>query len=155
MYISDLITVFGYLHMAGFKNHRGINFAKCTSISWLYAGTVMMSCYQASRQHRAGQLVPNKPTWAWIRWSCRWSNSLELCYQCKRKIWHCSGKFDQHLSLYCDAVKPKLQTGTGYWFLFESWDIISNMHLKACSCILIPFKYRGDWEKWYVQFVWN
>ena len=29
MYISDLITVIGYLHTAGFKNHRGINGAKC------------------------------------------------------------------------------------------------------------------------------
>ena len=29
MYISDLITVFGYLHTAGFKNRRGIDFAKC------------------------------------------------------------------------------------------------------------------------------
>ena len=28
-----------------------------------------------------------------------------------------SGKFDQPLSLYCGAVKPKLQTGQGYWFL--------------------------------------
>ena len=29
MYISELFTVVGYLHTAGFKNHRGINFAKC------------------------------------------------------------------------------------------------------------------------------
>ena len=30
MYISELFTVVGYLHTAGFKNRRGINFAKCS-----------------------------------------------------------------------------------------------------------------------------
>ena len=29
MFISDLFTVAGYLHTAGFKNRWGINFAKC------------------------------------------------------------------------------------------------------------------------------
>ena len=29
MYISELFTVVGYLHTAGFKNRWGINFAKC------------------------------------------------------------------------------------------------------------------------------
>ena len=29
MFISDLFTVVGYLHTAGFRNRRGINFAKC------------------------------------------------------------------------------------------------------------------------------
>ena len=29
MYISELFTVVGYLHTAGFKNRIGINFAKC------------------------------------------------------------------------------------------------------------------------------
>ena len=33
------------------------------------------------------------------------------------KISHFSGKFDQHLSLYCGSVKPKFKTGSGYWFL--------------------------------------
>ena len=32
-------------------------------------------------------------------------------------IWHFSGKFDQHLSLYCGSVKAKFKTGPGYWFL--------------------------------------
>ena len=32
MYISDLFTVIGYLHTAGFRNRRGINFAKCRSL---------------------------------------------------------------------------------------------------------------------------
>ena len=31
MYISELFTVVGYLHMAGFKNRQEINFAKCIS----------------------------------------------------------------------------------------------------------------------------
>ena len=39
MYISEIFTVVGYLHTAGFKNHQGINFAKCISyctklVSW-------------------------------------------------------------------------------------------------------------------------
>ena len=34
-----------------------------------------------------------------------------------------NSKFDQHLSLYCGSLKPKLQMGIGYWFL---WDIISK-----------------------------
>ena len=35
MYISELFTVVGYLHTAGFKNRRGIKFAKCMfSIAW-------------------------------------------------------------------------------------------------------------------------
>ena len=33
------------------------------------------------------------------------------------KIWDFSGKFDQHLSLYCGSIKPKFKTGPGYWFL--------------------------------------
>ena len=32
MYISELLTVVGYLHTAGFKNCQGINFAKCISL---------------------------------------------------------------------------------------------------------------------------
>ena len=32
-------------------------------------------------------------------------------------------QIDQHLSLYCGSLKPKLQMGIGYWFL---WDIISK-----------------------------
>ena len=40
-----------------------------------------------------------------------------LCVLPMVKIWHFSSKFDQHLSLYCGPVKPKLKTGPGYWFL--------------------------------------
>ena len=29
MYVTELLTVVGYLHTADFKNRRGINFAKC------------------------------------------------------------------------------------------------------------------------------
>ena len=31
MYISEIFTVVGYLHTAGFKNRWGINFVKCRS----------------------------------------------------------------------------------------------------------------------------
>ena len=39
------------------------------------------------------------------------------------KIWQFSGKFDQQLSLYCGSVKPKFQTGPGYWSLWESCEL--------------------------------
>ena len=41
------------------------------------------------------------------------------------KIWHFSGKFDQHLSLYYGSIKPKFRTGLGYWFL---WVMISKIY---------------------------
>ena len=39
------------------------------------------------------------------------------------KIWQFSGKFDQHLSLYCGSIKPKFKTGPGYWSLWESCEL--------------------------------
>ena len=56
MCISELLTVVGYLHTAGFKIHRGINFAKCsvkhsiiTGTRWtMYQGTLKGN--QVSRQ---------------------------------------------------------------------------------------------------------
>ena len=61
-------------------------------------------------------------------------------------------KFDHHhLSLYYGAVKPRLQTGPEYWFLWgssETWfpkfTKISKMYLKVVT-ILTPMKKR--WEK--------
>ena len=53
----------------------------------------------------------------WIGWSRRWS-VLPM-----RNLWLFRGKFDKHLSLDCGAVKPKLQTGLGYWFMWESCEI--------------------------------
>ena len=46
-----------------------------------------------------------------------------LCVLPIVKIWHFSGKFDQHLSLYCGSVKPKFKTGPGYRFLWESCEL--------------------------------
>ena len=48
---------------------------------------------------------------------------IHMCVLPVKKIWHFNSKFDQHLSLYCGSLKPKLQMGIGYWFL---WDIISK-----------------------------
>ena len=74
-----------------------------------------------------------------------------LCVLPMGKTWHFSGKFDQHLSLYCGSVKPKFKTGQGYWFLWESCELrfpkstdnfctfSSNVHLKAVP-IFTPFK---------------
>ena len=38
-----------------------------------------------------------------------------VCYQ-KERHGISPAKFDQHMSLYCGSVKPKLQTGPGYRF---------------------------------------
>ena len=51
---------------------------------------------------------------------------LCVCYQWQ--IWHFSGKFNQHLSLYCGSAKPKFETGPGYWFLWVLWVTISKMY---------------------------
>ena len=74
MYISELLTVVGYLHTAGFKNHRGINFAKCsvkhsitTGTRWtMYQGTLKGN--QVSRQ-----LMLNE-----IAWQARLKGVLHL-----------------------------------------------------------------------------
>ena len=46
-----------------------------------------------------------------------------MCVLPLRMIWHGSGKFDQYLSLCCNEFKLKLQTGPGYWFMWESCEI--------------------------------
>ena len=46
-----------------------------------------------------------------------------LCVLPMVKMWHFSSKFDQHLSLYCDSLKPKFKTGPGYWFLWEACEL--------------------------------
>ena len=33
---------------------------------------------------------------------------------------HFSGRFNQHLSLYCGSLRPKFKTRPGYWFL-RAW----------------------------------
>ena len=59
-----------------------------------------------------------------------WVNNLQIMFDeytngSKFKLQICTNyKFDQYLSLYCYAVKPKLQTGPGYWFLYFRLDII-------------------------------
>ena len=75
-----------------------------------------------------------------------------------------AAKFDQLLSLYCDSVKVKLQTGPGYWFLWESCEmwfpkfidnfgiVSSKIHVKA-DTIFYPIEIT--WKKWNVQFVWH
>ena len=70
-----------------------------------------------------------------------------LCVLAMRKIRHFIGKFNQNLSTQCGAVKLKLHTGPGYWFLWKSWEIwfpkftdnygivSSKMHLKAVAIL--------------------
>ena len=106
-----------------------------------YAGTVMISlCFP--QLTRANWLKKNT---AWIEWSRRWYGNFCVGYQWE-KIWHFSGRFDKHLSLYCSAVKLKLQMRPGYCFFWVLWDHTDNfgiasskMHLKAVT-ILIPIE---------------
>ena len=60
---------------------------------------------------------------------------IHMCVLPVKKIWYFSSKFDQHLSLYFGSLKPKLQMGIGYWFL---WDIISKF---TENFGIIPQKY--------------
>ena len=39
---------------------------------------------------------------------------IHMCVLPVKKIWHFSSKFDQHFSLYCGSLKPKLHMGIGY-----------------------------------------
>ena len=81
--------------------------------SLLIAGTVITSFYYA--------IIPASGNWLQTNQPDHESNdrALLLCVlPMKKKRYDISGaKSDQHLSLYCGSVKPKLQTGPGYWFL--------------------------------------
>ena len=73
------------------------------------------------------------------------------------KIQQFSCKYDQHLSLYCASVKPKFKTGSGYWFLWESYELpfpeftdnfgtaSSNLCLKAVQFFL------SHWDNMYME----
>ena len=54
MYISELFTVVGYLHTAGFKNCRGINCAKC----------IIWNNKTCNKEHQCDIRVPTR--W-WLR----------------------------------------------------------------------------------------
>ena len=128
-----------------------------------YASTLMTSCYYASMPTRnvvAGSKKNNQPMNLMIMQMIQ----LLQCVLPMRKIRHCSGKLDQHLSLYCDAVKLKLQTGPRllvllsvlldmiskiYW---EFWHSFFKNALKS-SCNFDPIEIM--WWKWYIQIVWN
>ena len=56
-----------------------------------------------------------------------------------RKIWHFSGKIDQHLSLFCGSVKTKLPweiTGGTRISVLErvSWDVSSKIYWQFWHC---------------------
>ena len=78
--------------------------------------------FYASSHTRANWFQTNQPE--------NESNVLEyfLCVLPTGKVWHLSGKFDQHLLLHFGVVKPKLQTGPAYWFL---WDMIFKIYWQC------------------------
>ena len=63
-----------------------------------------------------------------------------LCVLQMVKIWHFSGKFDQHLSLYCGCVKQKFKTVLGYWFLWESCELRFQKFTDKFSFFKYTFK---------------
>ena len=69
-------------------------------------------------QHMVTGYKQTNQTRPWIGWS----RITSVCYE-----W---AKFDQHLSLYCGSVKPKLQMGRGYWFLLESYEFLQKYTWK-------------------------
>ena len=63
----------------------------------------------------------SKQTYQSMNWPMAQVIHVLVCVLPMRKIWHFSGKFDKHLSLYWrGSVKLKLQTGSGCRFLWES-----------------------------------
>ena len=104
----------------------------------------MMSFIMLSHQHMvtASKLQTNQSMNQMI------AQVIHMCVLPVKKIWHFSSKFDQHLSLYCGSLKPKLQMGIGYWFFvgynfqiyWKFWHHSSKIHLKAVV-IFVPLKY--------------
>ena len=66
-------------------------------------------------------------------------------------IWHFGVKFDQDLSLYYGAVKPKLQRDR---ILVLCGIVSSKMHLKAVTNLILLQQHRENGRP-YVQFVWQ
>ena len=77
----------------------------CMFIRW-YSDDVILLCFQTNTWYCSKQT--NQSMNRMIKHVIQYI----LCVLPMRKIWHFSGKFDQHLSLYCGAVKSKLQTGS-------------------------------------------
>ena len=115
-------------------------------INLIYAG--MTPFYYASIPTRGIWFKTNQPEHKSDDWV---GDTVTSVCVTMGNIWLFSSKFHQHLSLYCGAVKLKLQTGPGYWFLWESCEIwfpkftdnfgivSSKMHLRAVT-ILIPLE---------------
>ena len=70
----------------------------------------MTSFYYASTPTRGSWFQTNQPE---HESDDRAGDPVTCVCVSNEKDRHCSGKFD-HLSLYRDATKPKLQTGPGY-----------------------------------------
>ena len=71
-----------------------------------------------------------------------------MCVLPSRTIWYFSGKFDQHLSLYCGSVTPKLLTGPGYWFLWVLWDMISKIYWQLWHSFFKIHLKTQFWSHW-------
>ena len=96
----------------------------------LYAGTVLMSFYYAFIPTCGNWFKKNQPKHKLD--DCAGDTvTLVLLYVLPvRKIWHFSGKFDQHLSLYCGAVKLKVTDWTRILVLVRDLlDMISKIQI--------------------------
>ena len=100
----------------------------------------MTSFYYAIMPSRGNWFQTNKP-------DHESEDQLLLCVLPIRNIRHFSGKFDQHFSLYCGSVKPKLPTGPGYWFL-SMWipKFTDNFGKVSSKIRLKASKFLAHWN---------
>ena len=65
-----------------------------------------------------------------------------------------SGKFYQHLLLYCGSVKQKFKSGPGYWFLRVLWFTISKKYWQVWHSF---FKYtlKSSFNFYPIKITWR
>ena len=79
-----------------------------------------------------------------------------LCVLPMVKIWHFSGKFDQHLSLYCGSVKPKFKTGLGYRFLWgESLVRFNFQNLLTILAQFLQYTFNSNSNFYPIEITWR
>ena len=144
------------IHTAAFMHHT-MDLLLYILVQW------WCQFYYASTPIRGNWFQTNQPEQE-IGWSHIWYSNFYVCYQWER-YGTSTAKLDQHLSLYCGAVKTKITERTGILYgLWESCEIwfpkftdnfgivSSKMYLKS-SYSFRPIEIM--WRKMVtVQFVW-
>ena len=77
-----------------------------------------------------------------------------LCVLPMVKIWHFSGRFDQHLSLYCGSVEPKFKTAGILVLVNVLWVTISKIYRQFWHGF---FKYifKSSFNFYAIEITWR